>query len=101
MSKFTQNLVKLRVNCDAFCSSVPFVFVPSIVFPMELSYVVFLQSVWLPIPLLTLQMVPFCPSSIFVPLHMCFNVPFSFLSLRFLLHQLCFSSLKHFLDNLL
>ncbi len=74
---------------------VPLAFAPSVVSPMEMSSLVFLQFVWLlvqlfalPVPLLALQVVPFYPSSFFVPLNLCFLIPFSLLSLRLLLPQL-------------
>jgi hypothetical protein len=39
------------------------------------SSMVFLHFVWLFVPLLALQMVPFCPSSLSMPLLMCSHVP--------------------------
>ncbi len=73
-------------------------FAPSIVSPMEMSSMLPLQFVWLPIPLLALlvpllalQMVPLYPSSFFVPLLLCSHVPSSLVSLRLHLLQLCSS----------
>ncbi len=42
-------------------------FAPSIMFLVELSFVEHVQSLWLLVPLLALQMVPFCSSSVFAP----------------------------------
>jgi hypothetical protein len=67
---------------------------PLIVSFVELSFVVFLQSIWLhvpllalPLPLLALSMVPFYPSSFFVPLDLCSPIPSSLLTLRLFLPQ--------------
>ncbi len=82
---------------------VPFSFILSSIPLVELSFVVLLkfvqlliQQLALPLPLLALQMVPFYPSSFFVPLHLCFLVPSSFLSMRLLLPLLYYSFYKHF-----
>jgi hypothetical protein len=45
----------------------------------------FVSLLALLVPLLALQMVPLCPLSFYVPLLMCFLVPFSLLNLRLLL----------------
>lgn len=77
-----------------------FAFVLSSIYRVEMTFVVYQHSTYLPIPMLALQMVPLSFSSSFKPLPMCSPSHFWPLILRLHLPHLCSSSLKHSLKIL-